>query len=107
MADDIGRWLEGLGLSAYDEAFRANDVDFDTLRLLTAEDLQQIGVKSVGHRRRLLEAIASLGHGATVPDENPVAAPPVAAPFAEPAKPVVARPSPSERRQITVMFCDL
>src|SRR4051812_5602861 len=103
MADDIGRWLEGLGLSAYDEAFRANDVDFDTLRLLTAEDLQQIGVKSVGHRRRLLEAIASLGHGPTVPDEKPVAA----LSAAEPAKPVVPRPSVSERRQITVMFCDL
>jgi class 3 adenylate cyclase len=104
MEGGIDRWLEGLGLSTYGEAFRANDVDFETLRLLTAEDLQQIGVKSVGHRRRLLEAIAALGR-------PPVAdtAPPAAAPNlpAAPARPAAPRPPTSERRQITVMFCDL
>jgi hypothetical protein len=63
--NDMDGWLEGLGLSSYREAFHANDVDFDTLRLLTAEDLQQIGVTSVGHRRRMLAAIAELGEKPT------------------------------------------
>jgi class 3 adenylate cyclase len=109
MAGDIDLWLEGLGLSIYAEAFHANDVDLDTLRLLTAEDLQQIGVKSVGHRRRLLEAIAAFGRPPAA-DDLPAIGPPAAAPPLPPpgpAKPVAARPPTSERRQITVMFCDL
>jgi class 3 adenylate cyclase len=104
MAGDIDLWLEGLGLSTYAEAFDANDIDVDTLRLLTAEDLQQIGVKSVGHRRRLLEAIAALGLGPDA-DEPPAPAPLLPAPV--PARSVAPRPPASERRQITVMFCDL
>jgi len=105
MANDIDQWLEGLGLSTYREAFLANDVDFDTLPLLTAEDLQQIGVKSVGHRRRMLEAIAALGRGPAAPEEKPK--PAAAAPSAVPEKPAGGRAPVSERRQITVMFCDL
>jgi class 3 adenylate cyclase len=105
MANDIDQWLEELGLSNYREAFLANDVDFETLPLLTAEDLQQIGVKSVGHRRRMLEAIAALGRGPTAPEEMPK--PAAAAPSAVPEKPVGGRVPVSERRQITVMFCDL
>jgi len=100
---DIDGWLESLGLSTYREAFRANDVDFETLHLLTAEDLQQIGVTSVGHRRRMLAAIADL---VRQPDHEPApATPPPVQPIA--AAPPVNRAPVVERRQITVMFCDL
>lgn len=57
---DVATWLRGLGLERYAEAFRANDVDPDLLANLTAEDLKDIGIASVGHRRRLLDAIAVL-----------------------------------------------
>jgi hypothetical protein len=55
---DIAAWLRGLGLEQYEPAFRDNDVDGDVLPDLTAEDLIAIGVTSVGHRRKLLSAIA-------------------------------------------------
>src|ERR1700732_899435 len=58
---DIGAWLDGLGLSIYRDAFAAHHIDAETLPLLTAADLQEIGVASVGHRRRLIEAIVALG----------------------------------------------
>src|SRR5262245_3189966 len=86
---DIAAWLRGLGLEQYEAAFRDNDIDAQVLPRLTAEDLISIGVTSVGHRRRLLDAIAALG----------TEAPPVA-----PDTPVQAD---AERRQLTVMFCDL
>ena len=57
---DIGAWLRGLGLGRYEQAFRDNDVDADLLASLTAEDLKEIGIASVGHRRRLLDAIAAM-----------------------------------------------
>jgi hypothetical protein len=58
MAIDIASWLRQLGLAQYEPAFRDNDVDGDVLPDLTAEDLIAIGVTSVGHRRKLLSAIA-------------------------------------------------
>jgi SAM domain (Sterile alpha motif) len=58
---DIAAWLRGLGLEQDESAFRANDVDAQVLLRLTAEDLISIGVTSVGHRRRLLDAIVALG----------------------------------------------
>ena len=48
---DVGAWLRGLGLERYAPAFRDNDIDGDLLRRLTAEDLRELGVASVGHRR--------------------------------------------------------
>ncbi len=57
---DVRAWLEGLGLETYAEAFGDNDIDGATLPALIAEDLKDVGVASVGHRRRLLEAIAAL-----------------------------------------------
>jgi class 3 adenylate cyclase/tetratricopeptide (TPR) repeat protein len=101
---DIGAWLDGLGLSIYREAFAANHIDGDTLPLLTAADLQEIGVTSVGHRRRLIEAIVALAPHPqpAVGKETPQAAPePAASALAGGRAPAV------ERRQITVMFCDL
>ena len=57
---DIADWLRKLGLDRYEAAFRENDVGLAILPTLTAEDLREIGVASVGHRRQLLEAIAIL-----------------------------------------------
>jgi hypothetical protein len=58
---DVVAWLRGLGLEQYVPAFRDNDVDGEVLPALTSDDLISIGVTSVGHRRKLLAAIVSLG----------------------------------------------
>ncbi len=57
---DVAHWLRQLGLERYEAAFRENDVSAAILSDLTAEDLKELGVVSVGHRRQLLEAIATL-----------------------------------------------
>ena len=57
---DVGGWLRSLGLEQYEAAFHANDVDAEVLPTLTAEELKDIGVSSVRHRRHLLDAIAAL-----------------------------------------------
>ena len=57
---DLGAWLRSLGLEQYEAAFRQNDIDDKVLPSLTAEDLKDLGVASIGHRRRLLDAIALL-----------------------------------------------
>ncbi len=65
---DVAGWLHGLGLQQYEQAFRANEIDARVLPRLTAEDLKDLGVTLVGHRRRLLDAIAaSLGADARRP----------------------------------------
>ena len=91
---DVGAWLRDLGLERYVSAFRDNDIDAEVLLKLTAEDLISIGVTSVGHRRKLLDAIAGLG---------------MAVPTAAVAAPAPGAPAQvdAERRQLTVMFCDL
>ncbi len=91
---DVAEWLRGLGLDQYAPAFRDNEIDGEVLRRLTAEDLRELGVASIGHRRRLVDAIAALGDGQPAATTAP---PPVAATVA----------SEAERRQLTVMFCDL
>src|SRR5215472_4785258 len=58
---DLAEWLRGLGLEQYVPAFRDNDIDGEVLRRLTADDLRELGVLSIGHRRRLLDAITALG----------------------------------------------
>ena len=101
---DIDAWLDGLGLSIYREAFAANHIDSATLPLLTAADLQEIGVTSVGHRRRLIEAIAALGRHTPRPqvEDRPQAS------LETPVPALAAERAPTvERRQVTVMFCDL
>ena len=94
---NVAEWLRGLGLEQYVPAFRANDIDGEVLHRLTGEDLRELGVASVGHRRRLLDAIGALRNGAPQPvtETTPAAAVPSAV-FGE-----------AERRQLTVMFCDL
>ena len=94
---DIAAWLRGLGLEQYEPAFRDNDVDSEVLPKLTADDLISIGVTSVGHRRKLLAAIAALGEPPTVAQSAASAIP---APTSPPT-------IDAERRQLTVMFCDL
>ena len=72
---DVVAWLRGLGLERYEAAFRDNDVDGEVLPELTADDLISIGVTSVGHRRKLLAAIAALG--AEAARRSVAAAPPM------------------------------
>ena len=98
MAIDVASWLQQLGLAQYEPAFRDNEVDGDVLPDLTAEDLIAIGVTPVGHRRKLLSAIAALGAAAPAPA---LTATPASRPPPAPA------PAQAERRQLTVMFCDL
>jgi hypothetical protein len=57
---DVAAWLRGLGLERYEAAFRENAIDAAVLPRLTSEDLKEIGVAALGHRKRLLEAIAAL-----------------------------------------------
>jgi class 3 adenylate cyclase len=95
---DIAAWLHGLGLSEYEQAFRENAIEFEILPQLTADDLKEIGVIPVGHRRKLLDAIAVLGgSGSPAPDDARDAR----VQSASPADPI------GERRQVTVLFADL
>ena len=57
---DVAEWLRELGLEQYAPAFRDNDIDGEVLSRLTSEDLRELGVSSIGHRRRLLDAISAL-----------------------------------------------
>ena len=57
---DLAQWLRQLGFERYEPAFRENDVSPAVLPHLTAEDLKELGITSLGHRRRLLAAIAAL-----------------------------------------------
>ena len=57
---DVGGWLRSLGLGQYEAAFRANEIDETVLPSLTAEDLKELGVAALGHRRKLLDAIAQI-----------------------------------------------
>src|SRR6202051_4482266 len=92
----IAGWLEKLGLGQYAPRFAENDINFAILSDLTDQDLKELGVSSLGHRRQLLRAIAELN---TVEKD----APNLAA-----AAPVTPQPhDAAERRQLTVMFCDL
>ena len=61
---DIAEWLRGLGLEQYEDAFRSNAIDAAVLRDLTADDIRELGITAIGHRRKLLAAIAALGGGA-------------------------------------------
>ena len=90
---DVATWLRSLGLERYEVAFRENDVGAGELGHLTAEDLKELGVAVVGHRRRLLVAIAKLRD----------CAPEAVRPTDDHLTPI----SAGERRQLTVMFCDL
>jgi class 3 adenylate cyclase/predicted ATPase len=97
---DIVVWLRSLGLGQYETAFRENEITEKVLPSLTAEDLKEIGVGPVGHRRTLLEAIAALRADTTgkAPSTD------VCRPSSTPSASLEDR---AERRQVTVMFSDL
>jgi len=96
---DVAVWLRGLGLEHYEPAFRDNRIDAEVLPKLTVDDLKDIGVAAVGDRRKLLDAIAALR---IAPPPSPVAEKP-----SEVLGPAAAPSAEAERRQLTVMFCDL
>jgi class 3 adenylate cyclase len=93
---DVVDWLRALDLGQYEETFRENLVSMDLLPSLTADDLKELGVNTVGDRRRLLNAISALrarteqnsaGPTASIPNDD--------------------RQHTAERRQLSVMFCDI
>ena len=92
---DVAEWLRDLGLGQYAPAFRDNDIDGKVLRRLTGDDLRDLGVTSIGHRRRLLDAIATLVDRRRAIEASPA-----------PSQSSLTA-SEAERRQLTVMFCDL
>jgi class 3 adenylate cyclase/tetratricopeptide (TPR) repeat protein len=91
----FGTWLAEIGLGRYDAVFASNEIDFDVIRSLSDTDLRELGL-ALGDRKRLLQAVARL-------DQQPdtVVPPLPPATVSEPASPN------GERRQLTVMFCDL
>jgi len=110
----IADWLQELGLGQYAQRFAENDIDFSILPELTDQDLEKIGVASLGHRRKILRGIAAfasapatvvppaLSASSSAPKPTPAvgASPPTSTPLA-------AAEAAGERRYLTVMFCDL
>jgi hypothetical protein len=94
---DIVVWLRSLGLGKYEAAFRENDVDESVLPGLTHETLKELGVASVGHRVKLLEAITSLRSDTSAQGTSSDLK-------AAPAARSVSPEDRAERRQVTVMF---
>lgn len=86
---DIATWLGGLGLERYLPAFREHEIDAETLAMLSADDLQLMGVTAIGHRNKLMAAIAALAQAVAAPSLGSAAT------------------ASGERRHLTVMFCDL
>jgi class 3 adenylate cyclase len=94
----LSAWLHRFGLERYAQTFPDNGVELDSLRLLDEADFEKLGVL-LGHRRKLVKAIAEL-NGATAPVATPQRIP-------NPTPAERSSDSGVERRQLTVMFCDL
>ena len=97
---DIVVWLRSLGLGKYEAAFRENEIDETVLPSLTHETLKELGVAAVGHRLKLLDAIAAMRSDASAKAPTADAAPALSTPRVSPE-------DQAERRQVTVMFSDL
>jgi class 3 adenylate cyclase/tetratricopeptide (TPR) repeat protein len=95
---DLPAWLRGLGLGQYEQAFRDNAIEPEVLPQLTSEDLKELGVVPVGHRRKLLGAIVALRASAV---SAPHDAQDTGMLSVSPVDPI------GERRQVTVLFADL
>jgi class 3 adenylate cyclase/predicted ATPase len=93
---EVAAWLRSLGLERYEAVFRDNDIDVEVLPELTPDDLIGLGVSSIGDRRKLLSAIAELSTAA-----------PISGGSVAPACRAAPVPTEAERRQLTVLFCDL
>ena len=85
---DVQQWLNSIGLGQYADAFEENAIEWDLLPGLSSEELKEIGVGPLGHRKRILDAVGTLAARAA-PAQSSI-------PGGE-----------AERRQLTVMFCDL
>ena len=97
---DIVVWLRSLGLGQYEAVFRENEIDETVLLRLTDDNLKELGVTALGHRLKLLDAIAALRTDTGVPGPSAAAG----------RRPVPRASTPedrAERRQVTVMFSDL
>ena len=98
---DVGVWLRSLGLGQYEATFRDNEIDGAVLPKLTVDDLKDLGVAVVGHRRKIMSAIEELNAESVARTDVMEALPTQA------ALPVSASPDGAERRPITILFCDL
>jgi hypothetical protein len=92
---EVRKWLETIGLGQYGDAFETNDIDMDLLRQIDDQALRDLGMTSAGHRLRIRNAIAKL------------ATAPVAAVNLGATSTRETTAASAERRQLTVMFCDL
>ena len=105
MSVKVFNWLENLGLGQYAAAFEENDIGWDLLGDIDQETLKDIGVISAGHRLQILKAAKSLRSEITTPTLT-TTVDITEAPPSEPTTTITAK-SEAERRQLTVMFCDL
>ena len=89
MTENVSAWLEKLGLGQYASNFADNDIDSHLLAQLTDTDLKELGISSLGHRKTIFSAIGTLGQNESAPTTR------------------ITSKGEAERRQLTVMFCDL
>jgi class 3 adenylate cyclase/pimeloyl-ACP methyl ester carboxylesterase len=102
---DVSSWLQANGLGQYAEAFASNDVDADVLHALTADDLKELGVASLGHRKKLLAAIAELARAG---NDQPKAPAELQTPRYLAERILRSRAAlEGERKQVTVLFADV
>ena len=97
MTDNMKKWLEQQNLGQYADAFERNQIDLSILRELSDQDLKELGVNALGHRKLLLKAIGALR------DQDS----PETAPVSDAGSAQTDLSREGERRQLTVMFCDL
>jgi len=95
MAEDTRKWLEAIGLGEYADAFEENRLGLNYLSDLTEDDLKELGVLAMGDRKALMRAIAGLDSDEVPSNSNEI------------ADTLEQRSAIAERRQLTVMFCDL
>jgi class 3 adenylate cyclase/predicted ATPase len=103
---DVASWLQGFGLERYEPVFRKHEIDAAVLPELTDEHLRELGLP-LGPRLKLLKAIAALRAEPPAPGEPPPTAGPVPTAEEEERRAQALPPSEAERRQLTVLFCDL
>jgi class 3 adenylate cyclase len=106
-AQEITAWLEKLGMSEYARRFAENDIDLTLLGELTDQDLKELGVASLGHRRKILKAVAALDRASAAAPLATSAAPTPIPPAEAPTPIPSSADTAGERRYLTVMFCDL
>jgi class 3 adenylate cyclase len=102
---DIGSWLQGLGLEQYEATFRENAIDETVLTRLTEENLKELGVTALGHRLKLLDAVAALHIAQDAKEPPPASASTSRSAAVAPDTHI--QESIGERRHVTVLFCDL